>query len=136
MVDNTESRKVIYLIIYRSISNDRNHIFTLWNWGMRYITTCFNLCGKFWLAHSYFINLDSIFFSLLLAREVEELLYGNEEKYKGTTTMGISLLNDTNGKQAKPKPASYAPISNRYLFFFPFCLLIYRILWITVRDTI
>ena len=65
-----------------------------------------------------FINLDSIIFSLLLAREVEELLYGNEEKYKGTTTMGISLLNDSNGKQAKPKPASYAPISNRYLIFF------------------
>ena len=66
------------------------------------------------MGHSQHVTASSI--SLLLAKEVEDLLSGNEEKYKGTsTTFSASALNDNSGF-AKPKvakPAAYAPISNR-----------------------
>ena len=50
----------------------------------------------------------------MIAREVQELLYGNEEKYKGITT---STLNDSAGGSgfSKPKvakPSSFAPVPN------------------------
>jgi len=63
------------------------------------------------MGHSQHVTASSI--SLLLAKEVQELLYGNEEKYKGITT---SSLNDIGGSGfSKPKvakPSSLAPMPN------------------------
>ena len=59
-------------------------------------------------------NLNLLLFlfhnSLLIAREVQELLYGNEEKYKGITT---SSLNDsTSFSKPKVAKATIAPVPN------------------------
>ena len=59
-------------------------------------------------------QLDLLFLfhiSLLIAREVQELLYGNEEKYKGITT---SSLNDSTSflKPKVAKPTTVAPVPN------------------------
>ena len=59
-------------------------------------------------------QLDLLFLfhiSLLIAREVQELLYGNEEKYKGITT---SSLNDSTSfsKPKVAKPTTFAPVPN------------------------
>ena len=69
----------------------------------------------------FFLNSELIFyffFSLLLAKEVEELLCGNEDKFKGGMSAASASFNDSSnlgGGFQKPKvakPASYAPIPN------------------------
>ena len=68
----------------------------------------------------FFLNSDlyfPFFSSLLLAKEVEELLCGNEEKFKGGMSAASASFNDSSnlGGFQKPKvakPASYAPIPN------------------------
>jgi len=62
------------------------------------------------MGHSQHVTASSI--SLLIAREVQELLYGNEEKYRGITT---SSFNDSASGFSKPKvakPTTFAPIPN------------------------
>ena len=51
-----------------------------------------------------------LIFSLLIAKEVEELLYGNEEKYKGITTSGLSETSFSKPKVAKT--TTFAPVPN------------------------
>ena len=64
------------------------------------------------------IKISKFFFSLLLAKEVEELLCGNEDKFKGGMSAASASFNDSSnlgGGFQKPKvakPASYAPIPN------------------------
>jgi len=67
------------------------------------------------MGHSQHVTASSI--SLLLAKEVEELLCGNEEKFKGGMSAASASFNDSSnlGGFQKPKvakPASYAPIPN------------------------
>lgn len=61
------------------------------------------------MGHSQHVTASLI--SLLIAREVQELLYGNEEKYKGITT---SSLNDSTSfsKPKVAKPTTFAPVPN------------------------
>jgi len=66
------------------------------------------------MGHSQHVTASSI--TLLVAKEVEEVLYGNEDKYKGnyTTTSTIAALNESSSRAAKTpaKPSTYAPIPN------------------------
>lgn len=65
------------------------------------------------MGHSQHVTASSI--SLLLAKEVEEILFGNEEKFKGS--MASAALNDSSAgsgfqKPKVAKPQSYVPIPN------------------------
>merc|ERR1712141_57762 len=64
------------------------------------------------MGHSQHVSSSSI--TLLLVREVEELLYGNEEKFKSLANTS-TLLNESAGGLSKPKVAkpTYAmPVAN------------------------
>jgi len=64
------------------------------------------------MGHSQHVTASSI--TLLTAKEVEELLYGNEDKYKGNmTTSAIAALNESSSRSKAPaKPSTYAPTPN------------------------
>merc|ERR1739844_541816 len=64
------------------------------------------------MGHSQHVTASSI--TLLFAKEVEELLYGNEDKYKGNmTTAAIAALNESSSRSKAPaKPSTYAPAPN------------------------
>ena len=64
------------------------------------------------MGHSQHVTASSI--SLLLAREVEELLFGNEEKFKGNAA-AVALNESSSQGFQKPKvakPQTFAPIPN------------------------
>ena len=64
------------------------------------------------MGHSQHVTASSI--TLLVAKEVEELLYGNEEKYKGNmTTSAIAALNESSAaRKSVAKPTTFAPVPN------------------------
>lgn len=64
------------------------------------------------MGHSQHVTASSI--TLLVAKEVEELLYGNEEKYKGNmTTSAIAALNESSAaRKSVTKPTTFAPVPN------------------------
>lgn len=65
------------------------------------------------MGHSQHVTASSI--SLLMAKEVEELLYGNEDKFKGSMAAAASNESSQFGGTPKPKvakPPSYVPIPN------------------------
>merc|ERR1712156_1071980 len=65
------------------------------------------------MGHSQHVTASSI--TLLVAKEVEELLYGNEEKYKGNmTTSEIAAMNESSSASRKSvaKPTTFAPVPN------------------------
>merc|ERR1711997_352737 len=65
------------------------------------------------MGHSQHVTASSI--TLLVAKEVEELLYGNEEKYKGNvTTSAIAALNESSSgaRKSVAKPTTFAPVPN------------------------
>ncbi len=67
------------------------------------------------MGHSQHVTASSI--TLLLVTEVDDLLYGNEDKYKGNVTSSANAstaaletsLNASFSKPKPPKPASYVP---------------------------
>ena len=65
------------------------------------------------MGHSQHVTASSI--TLLLVKEVEELLYGNEEKYKANT-YNFERLNDPPKPKVAKTPSTNVPISNRYEF--------------------
>ena len=59
------------------------------------------------MGHSQHVTSSSI--SLLLAREIEDILHGNDERFKGTSNAGDGSA-PSSAMKAKPKPVVSAAV--------------------------